>query len=458
MMVAKTIPAFLLANRWEQNIDPTGKWMSEKFDGVRAMWIADEGKFVSRDGLEFFAPEFFKANFPPFNLDGELFGGRKKFNETSGIVRQLDGGKLWQDIVFLVIDAPTIIAPFESRVAVIKKWVIVKSPPFLQVISHSKCTGEKHLMETLDKILENGGEGVMLREPGSMYAAGRSSTLLKVKRFYDAEATVIGYKKGTGRNANRTGSLIVRNDDGIEFDIGSGLSDEQRDNPPPIGMIITYKYQEIHEKTGKPRFATFLRIRADVDQPAVTEIIDKLVKEKEGKHERIVKEVAVPIEPVIDVEKLNYFRILAEREREMNLKKVVINDSDTVEGTNLNRQMQQVAPVVLNKEEIFQKITTPIPVKMIETTVKHPEPITIKRQGYGLTEGVTYRFTCIDPAQNHYKFWEVTVLDRKVVASWGRIGNKPQDGSWDFAVQDGAFKHASKKISEKLAKGYARDT
>lgn len=100
----------------------------------------------------------------------------------------------------------------------------------------------------------------MLRDPESFYENRRSKTLLKVKTFYDDEATVLGYTKGTGRCEGMVGALKCRNTHGVEFEVGSGLNDDMRKRPPKIGTVITYKYQEFNEKSGKPRFPTFLRI------------------------------------------------------------------------------------------------------------------------------------------------------------------------------------------------------
>ena len=65
----------------------------------------------------------------------------------------------------------------------------------------------------------------MLKDPGSKYEGCRSDKLLKVKKFEDAEATVIGHEKGTGRCSEMLGAIRVRGDDGIEFKIGSGFND-----------------------------------------------------------------------------------------------------------------------------------------------------------------------------------------------------------------------------------------
>jgi len=81
-------------------------------------------------------------------------------------------------------------------------------------------------MNEFDKVMERKGEGLMLRDPKSFYEGKRSYTLLKVKNFQDAEATVIGYKKGTGRCTGMMGSIHVREDNGTEFYIGGGFTDD----------------------------------------------------------------------------------------------------------------------------------------------------------------------------------------------------------------------------------------
>ncbi len=100
----------------------------------------------------------------------------------------------------------------------------------------------------------------MLRKPNSPYTVGRSYDLLKVKTFEDAEATVIKHLPGSGKHAGRLGALFVELPNGIQFALGTGFSDEVRNNPPPVGSIITFKYYGFH-KSGIPRFASFLRVR-----------------------------------------------------------------------------------------------------------------------------------------------------------------------------------------------------
>jgi DNA ligase-1 len=72
----------------------------------------------------------------------------------------------------------------------------------------------------------------MLRQPGSLYVAGRSPTLLKVKRCHDAEALVVGHEPGAGRHKGRLGALLVETPAGVRFAVGTGFSDKQREEPP----------------------------------------------------------------------------------------------------------------------------------------------------------------------------------------------------------------------------------
>ena len=108
----------------------------------------------------------------------------------------------------------------------------------------------------------------MLRQPGSQYEAGRSTTLLKVKTFHDAEGRVVEHLPGKGRHAGRLGAVVVELPDGQTFSVGTGFSDAQRQNPPAIGSTITYRYQEMTDR-GVPRFPSFVRVRADAAQPKV---------------------------------------------------------------------------------------------------------------------------------------------------------------------------------------------
>lgn len=138
--------------------------------------------------------------------------------------------------------------------------------PQIKLVKHIKCEGRSHLTELMESVEIKGGEGLMLRQPGSKYEGKRGNTLFKLKNWYDAEAVVTGYAPGTGRHEGRTGSLVARMACGTTFRVGTGMSDAQRDNPPPIGSIINYRFFELSED-GYPRFPAFRGIARDKSKP-----------------------------------------------------------------------------------------------------------------------------------------------------------------------------------------------
>jgi len=259
--VPNKAPPLLLAESWDGVTEPTDWWLSEKLDGVRAYW--DGKQFLSRQGNRFFAPAWFTEGLPLEPLDGELWIGRKMFQRTVSIVRRQDGGDLWKEVRFLVFDAPAHNGSFEERLGLVKLIMKMNQPEYAQLHQHDLCQGFDHLKDELTTVEFLGGEGLMLRQPGSLYVAGRSSTLLKVKTFKDAEARVIGYEPGAGRHRGRVGALSVELANGIRFAVGTALTDLERDNPPSIGSIITFKYQELSDG-GVPRFPSYVGVRSDI--------------------------------------------------------------------------------------------------------------------------------------------------------------------------------------------------
>jgi len=120
---------------------------------------------------------------------------------------------------------------------------------------------EEHLFEYLRSIEALNGEGVMLREPGSLYERRRCKVLQKVKTITDTEAMVVGFSNG---------ALDCQSPTGVLFRVGSGLSNEQRRDPPSPGAIITYKHQGVTD-SGKPRFPVFVCERVDATWPPTSE-------------------------------------------------------------------------------------------------------------------------------------------------------------------------------------------
>ena len=256
----KSDPALLLANVWNPSIDPTGWWVSEKYDGLRGYW--DGRKLWSRKGNTIQAPDYFLAELPKdVALDGELWMGRGKFEETISTVLSQTPDERWKRVRFMVFDAPRAKGTFEERMEFLRATLRVGNE-FAKPVLQTRCKGTAQLIAERDRVVREGGEGLMLRQPESDYAAGRSPTLLKVKPQDDAEAAVIAHLPGKGKYAGKLGSLRVRAEDGREFSIGSGFTDAQRESPPSLGTVITYRFRGLTAK-GQPRFPSYLRVRKD---------------------------------------------------------------------------------------------------------------------------------------------------------------------------------------------------
>jgi DNA ligase 1 len=248
----------LLAKNAPTGVDPAGYLVSEKFDGVRALW---DGKVLRfRSGRVIAAPEWFLAKLPSIPLDGELWIARGKFDAVSGTVRKsVPVDAEWQLVNYMVFELPQDDATFEQRA--VKLQSIVQDNAFaqLQAVEQFNTANRATLQAKLGDVVQGGGEGLMLHLASSKVAVGRSDVLLKLKPVQDAEAVVIGHVAGKGKYARMTGALDVETTDGQRFNLGTGLSDAQRKHPPAIGSTVTYTYRDL-TPSGKPRFASFLRV------------------------------------------------------------------------------------------------------------------------------------------------------------------------------------------------------
>ena len=254
-------PSLLLASSYRDGVDLDQYWVSEKLDGVRARW--DGEILVSRRGNRFIAPDWFTEGFPPVPLDGELWMGRGTFERLSGAVRRRTPDDAeWRTIRFMVFDLPASPAPFDERLQRLRVMFEAIASPRIALVEQFRVADHHALMETLNRVVEGGGEGLMLHRGSSLYTAGRSGDLLKVKRYDDAEAVVVGHLPGKGRLAGMLGALLVEMPDGRRFRLGTGMSDAERREPPPPGATVTYKYYGT-TRNGLPRFASFLRVREE---------------------------------------------------------------------------------------------------------------------------------------------------------------------------------------------------
>ena len=250
----------LLAQDYKTGIDISQYLISEKLDGVRALWDGKSLRF--RSGQAISAPAWFTAKLPATPLDGELWLARGKFDELSGIVRKLVAiDAEWQAVKYMVFELPAGDRTFEKRSEKLQALTRQTNWPQLQWIEQFKLADESALQARLKQITAAGGEGLMLHKADAPVTTGRSPVLLKLKPVSDAEGIVTAHIPGKGKFAGMLGALQIKTEDGHTVKIGTGFSDEQRKNPPPIGSTITYSYRDT-TPSGKPRFAAFLRTRS----------------------------------------------------------------------------------------------------------------------------------------------------------------------------------------------------
>jgi len=254
-------PAILLAEVYRNQVDVTQYLVSEKLDGVRAIW---DGQVLSfRSGKTINAPSWFTAALPGRPLDGELWMGRGSFERLSGIVRrEVPNDDEWRQVRYMIFELPDAPGTFAQRAVQIRELVGQANVPWLQAIGQSPVVDRSSLQKRMAEVVKAGGEGLMLHRADALYETGRSDTLLKMKPWEDAEAVVIAHQPGKGRNAGRLGALRVRTTDGREFSLGTGFTDRMRREPPPVGALVTYRYRDL-TNTGLPRFASFLRVREE---------------------------------------------------------------------------------------------------------------------------------------------------------------------------------------------------
>lgn len=249
----------LLARHWDVTRDPTGYWVSEKLDGVRAIW--DGEVLRSRGGAVIAAPDWFVGGLPAVPLDGELWLGRGRFEALSAIVRrQVPRDEDWRAVRYMVFELPGGEGDFSARLAQLGQVVAAADVSWLSLVAQFKVAGAGELDRRLHALVSAGGEGLMLHRADAPYQTGRADALFKLKPVDDAEARVLAHLPGKGRYRGLTGALLVEMPDGRRFRLGSGLSDALRHNPPPVGSLVTYRYRGM-TSGGVPRFASFWRIR-----------------------------------------------------------------------------------------------------------------------------------------------------------------------------------------------------
>lgn len=288
-MNMKTITKPMLAGKCEPSGLKYPILCTPKLDGIRCVKVA--GRALTRTFHPVsneFTRDWIEENLPD-GVDGELMLRGGTCNETMGAIGRHRGEP---DFVFNVFDyAPDTDVPYDGRMRALD--AAVADGPHVRKILPVEVRNEVQLAEFEEECLREGYEGVMIRDPRGPYKCGRSTTreglLLKLKRFEDDEAVVIGSVEGTsnqnaaekdafGRTKRSSakagkvgrgtlGALIVRDlKTGVEFRVGfkdGELADGLcRDRLP--GRIITYRHQP-SGRVNAPRFPKFVKFRESWD-------------------------------------------------------------------------------------------------------------------------------------------------------------------------------------------------
>lgn len=230
----------------------------------------------------------------PNGIDGEITVGNDFQSSTSGIM-SIEGEpdfKVW--IFDYIHENWDSIPPFITRINYINSILDTSSLPYQAeiLIPSMYANSYEEVMQKMEEYTLQGYEGLMLRDPKGTYKFGRSTNkeniLLKVKKFKDAEAIIIGFeekysnqneleknelgyaKRSSAKSGliscNTLGTLLVRDlKTGLEFGIGSGFTDLIRsiiwvNKEFYLGKLVKYKYME-HGVKDKPRHPVFLGIR-----------------------------------------------------------------------------------------------------------------------------------------------------------------------------------------------------
>ena len=232
-------------------------------------------------------------------LDGELIVGNSKsedvYRSTCSGVMSIDGEPSVMFYAFDFCCETYASRPFKERLA--KAHSLAANHSAIKKVVHKYAHDISDIQRLEEQYLDDGYEGLMIRSPDGPYKHGRATNregyLFKMKRFSDSEAEIIGYeelfsnqniaevselgntKRSTHKDnmvpMNTLGALMVRDvHTGIEFSIGSGFTQQLRDElwnikeSSLMGMIIKYKYFSIGVKD-KPRFPVFLGFRSKID-------------------------------------------------------------------------------------------------------------------------------------------------------------------------------------------------
>ncbi len=267
---------------------------SPKLDGIRCVML--DGKAVTRNLKPIpnnFIRKFLEANHLLDGFDGEIMIKSGDFNSVQSAVMSEDGEPNFYYAVFDSHKDNNL--QYSLRLDNLSATIKTINDLRIREVQQFIVSNKAELLELEKEVLEDGYEGLILRNASTTYKYGRSTLneakLLKLKRFEDDEATVLNveplYENNNTATTNKlgrtersshkqnmvaqptAGSLLVVLDSGKEFSIGTGMDDATRQDiwdkrTQLIGKKVKFKYQEL-SADGIPRFPVYIGFRNPAD-------------------------------------------------------------------------------------------------------------------------------------------------------------------------------------------------
>lgn len=263
----QSLPLPMLANKWHEkkHLITFPVFVQPKLDGVRM--LMQDGKCWSRTGKEFI-PEVVQhlvMDTQGTILDGELILEGASFQDTIRAVKKFrpeESPKLTYHVFDFISDGIT----FTDRWSLLGEYYYGSDIPENVKFVYTCCANnEEELFKYHAKFIEQGYEGTIIRSQGGIYQIGqRSSDLLKLKDFDDAEFTIVDVVDGEGRDEGAA-IFVCITDQGNTFNVRPKGTMEYRydvfnNAEDYLGKPLTVRYQGFSED-GIPRFPIGISVR-----------------------------------------------------------------------------------------------------------------------------------------------------------------------------------------------------
>ena len=267
----------MLAKRFDEQGDKVvyPAYAQPKFDGHRCIAVVDKKgscTLWSRTrkpitGLPHIIKAIENSGAKDIVLDGELYNHdyKSNFEELTSFIRNPEPKEGYEVVQYHIYDIANNSLTFEERLKEIYKLSLYTP---LIAVQTQKVIDEEELLIMFEVFLKQGYEGAMVRNMNGLYVNKRSTDLLKIKEFQDAEFEIVDVEEGRGKLAGKA-IFVCTNKQGTKFK--AKMKGDQDDlakfwkNPSlAIGRMLTVQYQGLTGKNGVPRFPVGLRFREDV--------------------------------------------------------------------------------------------------------------------------------------------------------------------------------------------------